>query len=166
MSISSSLQLSVETAWRLSLGAAATGMLVIVTLTTVPMEQLDLHLRAALGSAGWVVTFSLSAWMLGAPKSELVAWWWNDVFKGKARFTAIKSISFEKARSALSFGFALWGFGQLFKVFLSLLTHFKVSDLQQYLMGAIFILGYGFYMLRPVESGAPPESPDTVTRSQ
>lgn len=55
---------ALEALARVAFGAAATGMLVIVTFATVPREQLDLPLKLAVGQAAWVIAAFLSAWFI------------------------------------------------------------------------------------------------------
>jgi hypothetical protein len=39
---------------RVSFGAAATGMLIIITLATVPIKDLDFYLKLGVQQAAWV----------------------------------------------------------------------------------------------------------------
>lgn len=96
---------------RVALGAAATGMLVIVTLATLPSQQLDSHLKLAIGQAAWVIAGFLSAWFVIQADVPLVR---GDATSLFWRFVV---------------GFlTIIGVANLNDVFGSLLLHFEISD--------------------------------------
>ncbi|MFM0210757.1 hypothetical protein PQQ96_25490 [Paraburkholderia sediminicola] len=122
------LRFFVEDTHAVCLGGAAAGLLVLVTLATIPSDQIDMQQRTAATGAGWALVSFVSAWLLGErPLHRSGDGWLEILFFGLVMLLAY-------------FGFICLAGGCV-----ALMVHFKMTPLERGVMVFIGLFSLVWY---------------------